>query len=354
VVAFSRNDIFAIKREIEKSTSYKCCVIYGRLPPQIRSDQARQFNDPNSGYDILVASDAIGMGLNLNIKRIVFNTIFKFNGEKVIRLSHSDVKQISGRAGRRNSPYPNGEVTCRDPRDLPFIQQCMSSEIPSVDQAALLPTASHIEFFGNALNSYGVEERMDLHQILRQFSAMATVQGDYFLGRQTEMRTIAKRLKRIPLNVRDAYNMCMSPTNRSSLELLENFASKLSRGEVSGLPSRSMPKKAKSFDDLSYLCNLYTDADLFLWLQNKFPPANAVEQQTALARKEKTLEYINEALAETEKLKLDHCYAKQTARQRAVWEAENGPSQLSEDSDSFGDKEYSDDEDEFSEDEAAL
>jgi ATP-dependent RNA helicase SUPV3L1/SUV3 len=56
VVAFSRNDIFAIKREIEKTTGYKCCVIYGKLPPQTRTDQARRFNDPNSGYDILVAS----------------------------------------------------------------------------------------------------------------------------------------------------------------------------------------------------------------------------------------------------------------------------------------------------------
>jgi ATP-dependent RNA helicase SUPV3L1/SUV3 len=356
VVAFSRNDIFAIKREIENTTPYKCSVIYGRLPPKIRSDQARQFNDQNSGYDILVASDAIGMGLNLNIKRIIFNTIFKFNGEKVIRLSHSDVKQISGRAGRRNSPYPNGEVTCRDPRDLPYIQQCMSADIPSIDQAALVPTAAHIEFFSQALVAYGEEEgHVDLHKILRQFSSMATVKGDYFLGRQTEMRTIAERLKRIPLNVRDAYNLCMSPTTENSLVLIENFAWKMSRGETAGLPSRSVPKRAKSFDDLSYLCNIYTDADLFLWLQNKFPPTNAVEQQTALARKESTLEFINEALAETERLKLDHCYVKQATRQRNAWVGRNGPSDLFEDSDEkelFEDNEDSDDE--FSDEEAFL
>jgi Helicase conserved C-terminal domain len=108
VVAFSRSDIFAIKREIETSTQYKCCVIYGSLPPTTRSEQARRFNDPDSGYDVLVASDAIGMGLNLNIRRIIFNSIFKNNGAKIIRLDHSSMKQISGRAGRRNSPFPNG------------------------------------------------------------------------------------------------------------------------------------------------------------------------------------------------------------------------------------------------------
>jgi hypothetical protein len=61
VVAFSRNDIFAIRREIESNTKHKCCVIYGTLPPQVRTEQARRFNDPNTGYDVLVSSDAIGM-----------------------------------------------------------------------------------------------------------------------------------------------------------------------------------------------------------------------------------------------------------------------------------------------------
>ena len=114
----SSTDIFAIKREIEQTTNYKCCVVYGSLPPATRSLQARRFNDPNSGYDILVASDAVGMGLNLNIRRIVFNSIYKSDGTKFHRLTHSMVKQISGRAGRRNSPFPIGEVTCRDPEDL--------------------------------------------------------------------------------------------------------------------------------------------------------------------------------------------------------------------------------------------
>lgn len=95
VVAFSRHDIFAIKKEIEDTTDYKCCVIYGSLPPDVRAEQARRFNDPNSEYNILVASDAIGMGLNLSIKRIIFNTIFKNNGEKIVKLDHSSVRNFT-------------------------------------------------------------------------------------------------------------------------------------------------------------------------------------------------------------------------------------------------------------------
>lgn len=65
IVAFSRISIHALKREIEKLTNKRVAVVYGSLPPEIRAQQASLFNDPNNDYDILVGSDAIGMGLNL-------------------------------------------------------------------------------------------------------------------------------------------------------------------------------------------------------------------------------------------------------------------------------------------------
>lgn len=65
VVVFSRVGIHAMKREIENITQKRVAVVYGSLPPEIRAQQARLFNDPDNDYDILVASDAIGMGLNL-------------------------------------------------------------------------------------------------------------------------------------------------------------------------------------------------------------------------------------------------------------------------------------------------
>lgn len=67
VVSFSRSGIFTLKRKIEEATNLRCAVAYGRLPPEIRSEQAALFNDPNSGFDVIVGSDAIGMGLNLYV-----------------------------------------------------------------------------------------------------------------------------------------------------------------------------------------------------------------------------------------------------------------------------------------------
>lgn len=65
IVTFSRSGIFRYKRLVEEKTGMRCALVYGKLPPEIRSEQAALFNDSDSGYDVLIGSDAIGMGLNL-------------------------------------------------------------------------------------------------------------------------------------------------------------------------------------------------------------------------------------------------------------------------------------------------
>mgnify|MGYP002718613763 FL=1 len=65
VVVFSRKGIHAMKADIEKTTGRRAAIVYGGLPAEIRTQQANLFNDPDNDYDFLVASDAIGMGLNL-------------------------------------------------------------------------------------------------------------------------------------------------------------------------------------------------------------------------------------------------------------------------------------------------
>ena len=125
VVAFKRRDLYTIKRKIERTTGRKCCIIYGALPPAIRKSQAVLYNTPNNGHDILVATDAVGMGLNLAIKRVIFETMTKFNGMKQVELTPAEVRQIGGRAGRYKSQFPKGYVTCRSKRDLQLMHKKM-------------------------------------------------------------------------------------------------------------------------------------------------------------------------------------------------------------------------------------
>lgn len=65
LVSFSRVGIHAWKETIERTTGRRAAIVYGGLPAEIRTQQANLFNDPDNDYDFLVASDAIGMGLNL-------------------------------------------------------------------------------------------------------------------------------------------------------------------------------------------------------------------------------------------------------------------------------------------------
>lgn len=65
MVSFSIFTLHALKKQIEVDTGRRCAIVYGSLPPETRAQQAALFNDPDNEYDFLVASDAIGMGLNL-------------------------------------------------------------------------------------------------------------------------------------------------------------------------------------------------------------------------------------------------------------------------------------------------
>ncbi|KAI9453905.1 P-loop containing nucleoside triphosphate hydrolase protein [Lactarius psammicola] len=135
IVTFSRTSIFNLKREIEEKTGLRCAVVYGRLPPEIRAEQAARFNDPKSEFDVLVASDAVGMGLNLKIQRIIFETMSKWDGWMEVPLEASQVKQIAGRAGRYGMGAESGIVTTLEPSDLPLLKAAMDTKPESLRYA---------------------------------------------------------------------------------------------------------------------------------------------------------------------------------------------------------------------------
>lgn len=96
IVAFSRKRIFQIKSTLEKK--FKVSLIYGGMPPDVRREQARLFREGET--DVVVATDAIGLGLNLPIKNIIFDNVIKYDGEEERALTQAEILQIAGRAGR--------------------------------------------------------------------------------------------------------------------------------------------------------------------------------------------------------------------------------------------------------------
>ncbi|KAM9273492.1 ATP-dependent RNA helicase SUPV3L1, mitochondrial isoform 3-T3 [Morus bassanus] len=151
IVCFSKNDIYSVSRQIE-ARGLECAVIYGSLPPGTKLEQAKKFNDPDDPCKILVATDAIGMGLNLCIKRIIFNSIVKptinEKGEKEIdSITTSQALQIAGRAGRYGSSFKQGEVTTMHRDDLMQLKEILSEPVRPVKAAGLHPTPEQIEMF---------------------------------------------------------------------------------------------------------------------------------------------------------------------------------------------------------------
>ncbi len=97
LIAFSKKSVLAIAATLE-GRGIKASVIYGNLPPQTRKEQVRLFTEGVN--QVVVATDAIGMGINLPIRRVVFMNTSKFDGTDKRRLEAEEIRQIAGRAGR--------------------------------------------------------------------------------------------------------------------------------------------------------------------------------------------------------------------------------------------------------------
>lgn len=121
LIAFSKKSVLDVAGRLEE-VGVNASVIYGSLPPEIRRRQMHLFHKKKT--KVVVATDAIGMGLNLPVKRIVFLQAEKFDGVTRRLLTTAEVKQIAGRAGRFGL-YPEGYVTATEEPDLAYIEERM-------------------------------------------------------------------------------------------------------------------------------------------------------------------------------------------------------------------------------------
>ena len=97
IIAFSIEEVYAIA-ELVRRQKGGAAVIMGSLSPKTRNSQVELYQ--SGDVDYLVATDAIGMGLNMDIDEIYFSNLKKFDGKKTRRLNLVEMSQIAGRAGR--------------------------------------------------------------------------------------------------------------------------------------------------------------------------------------------------------------------------------------------------------------
>ena len=147
IVIFSKKRVLEIAEDLSEK-GIKASVIYGDLPPEVRKMQYEEFTSKKT--KVLVTTDAIGMGVNLPIRRIIFMTIRKFDGEEVRELTSQEVKQVAGRAGRIGI-YDKGYVASVG-GNAHIIKEKIESEDPTIREAVIGPSDAILNIRGLPLN----------------------------------------------------------------------------------------------------------------------------------------------------------------------------------------------------------
>lgn len=127
LITFSRKKVLAIAAELEEN-GIRTSVLYGALPPAARREEVRRFNNGESS--VIVATDAIGMGVTLPIRRIIFCDVMKRDQFRQRLLSAAEVQQIAGRAGRYGIYAKGAVLTMSKPE---YIQSCLSTVVPALE-----------------------------------------------------------------------------------------------------------------------------------------------------------------------------------------------------------------------------
>jgi len=311
IVAFSIMQIHALKKQIELETGKRCAIVYGSLPPETRAEQAELFNDPDNDYDFLVASDAIGMGLNLSVKRIIFNSTTKYDGTRQAQLTIPQIKQIAGRAGRFRSAHQDknksavvdqeenvGLVSSLDEADLPIIRAALQAEAPPMRKAGLVPPAEYLEEYASRLPA-GVP----FEYLMRRVSNTATLHPRFFLCDIRDKLQLARVTDDVPgLTIEQRVNITAAPATVREprvAKCLKALAEAIASGnfvtvaEVNEIPLEILHDEPRP--DRTYLESLevlHKCLILYLWLSYRFP-TNLRDQPMAIHAKGLTEQKIN-------------------------------------------------------------
>ena len=163
-IVFSRRDALNLRDDFLALGKSVACI-YGALSPEVREREAHRFAGGDA--DILVATDAIGMGLNLPIERVVFTAIQKYDGTTRDTLSPSLLQQIGGRAGRFGHQEEAGVVAGLTPAEHKVVAALMKAPQPPLETRGFQITAgsAYLEQIAEMAGDTRLEALLSLFQL---------------------------------------------------------------------------------------------------------------------------------------------------------------------------------------------
>ncbi|MDF2910780.1 MAG: helicase [Sporolactobacillus laevolacticus] len=238
LICFSRRRVLETASRLQ-SDGHSVSMIYGSMPPETRKKQIQQFD---SGLTkVIVATDAIGMGLNLPIRRIVFLENEKFDGTRRRLLTSQEVKQIAGRAGRKGI-YDIGKVAFT--RDIKLMRRLLMQEDEPVHTFSIAPTNSVFERFQRYYRDLG-----SFFELWAKFESPKGTKKAALTEERTLYQIIAGTEIEARLPLMDLYGFLHLPFSKNEPVLTKQWEDTM-YAIIQGRPLPEPPIKQRSLEDL--------------------------------------------------------------------------------------------------------
>jgi len=265
VIGFSRAIVLELKAMFE-SRGLRVSVIYGGLSPEVRRNEARRFRNGES--DIVCATDAIGLGLNLPLDRVIFYETDKFDGEINRPLTDAELLQIAGRAGR--GPEATGWVAAFSVRDGRRIESALAEpqRTPEPDRLPAAPTQMHVRAIADHL---GLDRLVPILEFFR--TRLTFPGGTFFPDVQEDVLKAAELVdtyaSKLPVERR--YALACTPIDLNEhlfRSIFSDWVELLNAGKAVTFPRRL--DGSGGLEELEEMLKLTT---IYRWLALKFPEA---------------------------------------------------------------------------------
>ena len=278
IVCFSRRDAFAL-REALIARNRPPAMVYGALGPDVRRAEAERFR--SGAAPVLVATDAIGMGLNLPIRRILFAATTKYGG-----LGPHLIRQIAGRAGRFGQ-YGEGFVGVLDGEELEPIRLALEQTPPPLEgPMRVLPREAQLLEIGR---------RLGAPSLIRVLTAVAErfrwPASGFELGRLDDAMAMAEVTAAARLPLKDALGYLGCPADLRDRRAAAQLVA-WARRHAHGLAVEAPPPPPRRLDrgvagDPADLADAERAARLltaYLWLAQKWPGIYGAEAEARAAQ----------------------------------------------------------------------
>jgi len=293
IIAFSRKEVLRLKHSFSKEFSIS--VVYGNLSPEVRREEARRFREGET--ELLIATDAIAMGMNLPIKTILFSKAEKFDGVTQRNLFPSEVHQISGRAGRYGL-NEEGFVGALNEQTLKIVRKNFSKEAKKITiPFRVMANLEHIKLVGSIL------EENSLEIILKFFADNMEFNGPFYAASLEDMLEASKIIDAYNLNIATKYHLACAPLTLKSPYIVNAFEEYIQALERNETVFCNTPKLSGNFapttDDLLRAEDMVKEISLYLWLSYRFPD-KFIDVKNAKESRERINKYIEESLHQSQ------------------------------------------------------